>query len=71
MPADMVDQIEDILAAMDVATKPDDLDRPSYRLHPLKGDRLGEWSITVRRNWRLVFEFDGADIRNVDFVDYH
>ena len=67
----MVDEIEDILALMDIATKPDELNRPGFRFHPLKGDRSGQWSITVRRNWRIVFEFDGTDILKVDFVDYH
>jgi proteic killer suppression protein len=52
---DMVDRIRAILGALGAADKVDDLDRPSFRLHPLKGDRRGQWSITVRANWRIVF----------------
>lgn len=44
---------------------------PSHRLHQLKGDRKNEWAVWVSGNWRLVFEFDGADVVSVDLVDYH
>lgn len=71
LPPDMVSRIEDILALLDVATQPDDLDRPSLRLHPLKGRLNGYWAVTVRANWRIVFQFDGEDVSNVDFLDYH
>lgn len=47
------------------------LSGPGYRLHRLRGDRGGQWSATVSANWRLVFEFDGADATNIDLVDYH
>ena len=67
----MVDRIERILADLDDAKTPDELNLPTYRLHRLGGDRNGQWSITVRANWRVVFKFDGQNIRNVDFVDYH
>lgn len=67
----MMERIEDILAALDAASSIEDMDRPSFKLHPLKGNRKGEWSVTVRANWRIVFEFVGSDAENVDFVDYH
>ncbi|WP_158743028.1 type II toxin-antitoxin system RelE/ParE family toxin [Acidisphaera sp. L21] len=47
------------------------LNMPGYRLHPLKGDRSGQWSAMVSGNWRIVFEFDGENATNVDLVDYH
>jgi proteic killer suppression protein len=68
---DMVDRIRIILGALDAADKIDDLDRPSFRLHPLKGDRRSQWSITVRANWRIVFRFEDGNARNLDLVDYH
>jgi len=71
LPADMIDKIETILAALDAAAVPEHLDRPSFRLHPLAGDRKGQWAITVRANWRIVFAFDGSNVIDVDFVDYH
>ena len=60
-----------ILAALDVATTPDELSLPSYRLHPLKGDMKGHWSIWVNGNWRVTFRFTGTDVELVDYRDYH
>jgi proteic killer suppression protein len=44
---------------------------PGYRLHPLKGDLKGFWSVTVRANWRIVFRFQGPDAFDVELTDYH
>jgi proteic killer suppression protein len=43
---------------------------PGNRLHPLKGDRLGQHSISVNMQWRICFRWaDGA--HEVEMVDYH
>ena len=47
------------------------MDVPSFGLHRLGGDLKGFWAVTVSRNWRVIFRFDGGDARDVDFVDYH
>lgn len=60
-----------ILAALDVAATPDELALPSYRLHPLKGELKGHWSIWVNGNWRITFRFIGSDVELVDYQDYH
>ncbi len=55
----------------------DDLDQvsrfPGWKLHPLKGDLKGFWSLTVTGNWRLIFRYDdGMNIaRDIDLIDYH
>lgn len=69
--ADMIEKIEGILAALDVAASPQELDRPSYRLHPLRGDLKGFWAVTVRANWRIIFRFEDSQVLDVDFIDYH
>lgn len=69
--ADYVDKVQRILARLDEATEPSHMDLPGFRLHPLKGDRAGYWSVSVSGNWRIVFRFDGANVRDVDLVDYH
>jgi proteic killer suppression protein len=69
--AEHVRKIRQILAALDAAAKVNDLDMQSYRLHPLKGDFKGFWSIAVRANWRIIFRFDDAKVWDVDLVDYH
>jgi toxin HigB-1 len=65
------DKIERILARLDQATAPTDMDLPGYRLHPLKGGLAGFWSVTVSGNWRIVFRFDDGDASDVGLVDYH
>jgi proteic killer suppression protein len=66
-----VDTVQEILTLLDDAASPQELDLPGYRLHPLKGDLKGFWSVTVRANWRIIFRFDGADAFDVELIDYH
>lgn len=69
--ADLIDKIERILTVLEAASTPQALDLPGYRLHQLKGDWKGCWSVTVRANWRIVFRFESGHAFNVDLVDYH
>ncbi len=59
------------LAALDSALVLEDLDIPGYRLHELKGNRKGIWSISVNGNWRITFEFVDGNIFIVNYEDYH
>lgn len=59
------------LPALDTAQTIDDMDIPGFCLHPLKGDRKGQWAVTVNRNWRLVFKFADGNASAVDYEDYH
>jgi proteic killer suppression protein len=59
------------LSALDAAEAPQDLDLPANRVHPLKGDRKGFWSVTVRANWRIIFRFKNGDAFEVELIDYH
>jgi proteic killer suppression protein len=43
----------------------------SVGLHPLKGERKGEWAITVNGPWRICFRFEDGDAYDVEIVDYH
>lgn len=60
-----------MLLVLDNATTPQALNLPRYRLHPLKGDMKGVWSVTVRANWRITFRFEGTDVVDVELTDYH
>ncbi len=71
LPATFVDKIARILARLDVATGPDGMNLPGLKLHSLKGEYKGFWSVWVSGNWRIVFRFDGAHATDVDLVDYH
>ena len=47
------------------------MDIPGFRLHPLKGEMKGRWSVFVNGNWRLTFEFDQGNAYVVNYEDYH
>lgn len=44
---------------------------PSNRLEKLAGDRIGEYSIRINRQWRLCFRFQNGDAFEVGIEDYH
>lgn len=71
LPAALVERIAIILADLDAAGRPEDMDRPNFHLHPLKGAMKGFFAVTVRANWRIVFRFEDGHVRDVDFLDYH
>jgi proteic killer suppression protein len=59
------------MAALDTARVIEDMDIPGFRLHPLKGEMKGRWSITVNDNWRVTFEFQDGNAYVLDYEDYH
>ena len=65
------DKIERILGRLEEATEVRNMDLPGFRLHPLRGDLAGFWSVTVSGNWRVIFRFEGGHASGVDMVDYH
>jgi toxin HigB-1 len=71
VPADRVGRIADVLAHLDRAHHPFDLDLPGYRLHPLKGEWKGTWSVAISGNLRIMFRFEDGDALDVDLIDYH
>jgi len=64
-------KVRDQLAFLHAAKVIEDMDRPGYRLHPLKGNLKGHWSITVSGNWRVVLRFEDGDATVVNYEDYH
>ena len=58
------------LFALDNARTPKDMNAPGWRLHALRGDLQGHWSVDVSGNWRLTFTFEGEDAVLVDYRDY-
>jgi proteic killer suppression protein len=69
--ADHVAKVENILAVLNRARRPSDMDLPGFGLHPLKGNLKDFWSVTVRANWRIIFRFKNSGAYDVDLVDYH
>jgi len=64
-------RVANILAVLDAAPGARDLAGPGNRLHELKGDREGIWSVTVSGNWRITFRFTDGNAHDVDLIDYH
>jgi proteic killer suppression protein len=71
LPPEMVQRIRIILADLEAAVMVEEMDRPSFKLHALTGDRKGLWSVTVHANWRIVFRFEDGKAFDIDFLDYH
>ena len=64
-------RLEERLQALHTAFSIKDMDIPGWRLHPLQGDRQGQWAINVSGNWRIVFEFIDGHAYAVNYEDYH
>lgn len=71
LKADQLDRLRLILSALNAAGTVEDMNQPTFRLHPLKGDRKGWWAVTVRANWRVTFRFVEGHAYDVDLEDYH
>jgi proteic killer suppression protein len=60
-----------ILAMLKNAKKPEDMRKPNLKLHTLQGNLAGFFSVSVSGNLRVIFRFEGQDITDVDYLDYH
>lgn len=67
----MQGKLRRILSDLESATSPADLPAPAYRLHPLRGDLAGYWSIRVTSNWRVTCRWEEGVAVDIDLVDYH
>ncbi len=65
------DKIERILAHLGETSTIDNIDIPSFRLHPLKENLASRWAVSVPGNWRVVFRFEEGHASEVDILDYH
>jgi len=69
--AEQLPRVRTVLAILDDAAQPSDLDLPGYRLHSLRGDLRGFWSVRISGNYRLIFRMEDGDAYDVDLLDYH
>jgi proteic killer suppression protein len=71
-PSDVAGRAARKLEYVDLATSLDDLRvPPGNRLHGLKGDREGQYSISINERWRICFRFENGDAYDVEVCDYH
>ncbi len=74
LPPRSVERIRNILSFLQDMSDVEELRvMPSWRLHKLSGARVGTWSLTVTRNWRITFRIAEPDneICDLDYEDYH
>jgi len=64
-------RIRRILLALHAATRPEDMNIPGFRFHPLKGKEAGRYAIDASGNWRLTFSWNDRDAVDVNLEDYH
>lgn len=66
-----IKRIRSILQIIHSAEIIQDMQFIGSNLHELKGDRKGIYSVTVRANWRITFEFINGDAYILNYEDYH
>lgn len=72
LPAPYAGKIHYMLLKLEYAQQvPDDFEGTNWHIHLLKGNLHGYWSLTVSRNYRIVFRFENGHAYDVDYIDYH
>jgi proteic killer suppression protein len=71
IPAQSAARILRMLDRLDASIRAEDMDIPDYKFHALKGDRDGEYAVSVSGNMRITFAFDGQNAVAVNLEDYH
>jgi addiction module HigA family antidote len=44
---------------------------PGNKFHSMKGDRKGQYAISINKQWRVCFEWHSGNALNTQIVDYH
>lgn len=70
IPAHSAARIERMLDRLDASIQAEDMDLPGYKFHALKGDRAGEYAVTVTGSLRMTYRFDGQHATAVNLEDY-
>jgi len=68
---DLAARIARRLDVLNAAQEIGDIDAHGFNLHRLKGDRHGEWAISVSGNWRITFRFVSGEALDINLEDYH
>jgi len=74
IPSAVVDKLRKLLLALETAETLEQLGRfPGWKLHPLKGDLKGLWSLTITGNWRPISRYDEKTntASDINLTDYH
>ena len=64
-------RVRRILAALDAASAPEQMDIPGLKFHALRGADKGRFAVWATGNYRITFAWTGDDAIDVDLEDYH
>ena len=71
-PRDLWVRAQRRLSQLDYAESLADLRLPhSNRLHPLEGDRKGQYSVSINMEYRVCFIWTNDGPHDVEITDYH
>lgn len=72
MSAQNISKIRLVLVVLNAVTNVEMINIPGGKLHKLTGDLKGFWSLSVTKNWRIIFRIEeDGNIYDVDYMDYH
>lgn len=72
LPVDLWPRARELLDQLDAAVAVGDMSLPpSNRLHKLKGQMKGYWSVSINMKYRIIFKFENAQASDVAVTDYH
>ncbi len=72
LPPDIQERALRKLRQLEASANLDDLRiPPGNRLEALSGDRVGQYSIRITKQWRLCFIWKNGNAYQVEIVDYH
>ena len=69
--AEWIQKLRRILAALDAAERPEQMNYPGSYFHPLKGEQAGRFSVRLTGNYRVTFGWDDDGAAHLDIEDYH
>jgi proteic killer suppression protein len=71
-PPELVRRAQQLLLLLDIAKDVNDLrSPPGNRLEKLSGDRAGQYSVRINKQWRICFVWRDAGADQVEITDYH
>ncbi|MCQ4631922.1 type II toxin-antitoxin system RelE/ParE family toxin [Shinella sp. CPCC 100929] len=71
-PPELVRRAQQLLTVLHAAVTLDDLrSPPGNRLEKLVGNRDGQHSVRINKQWRICFRWTDAGPEDVEIVDYH
>lgn len=71
LPHEQLSKIARVLTALDAVSSEDDIKALGSGIHKLAGNMKDFWSIKISANYRIVFRFEGGNIFDIDYLDYH